>query len=67
LIKTILVPIDGSDNSSRALDYALDNAMKYNSKVTIMNVIKETIFPILRTRDIIYDSPPNQRLITKLK
>jgi len=58
LIKTILVPIDGSDNSSRALDYALDNAMKYNSKVTIMNVIKETIFPILRTRDIIYDSPP---------
>jgi len=58
MLKNILVPIDGSDSANRALNVALDIAKKFNSKVTIMNVIKETIFPKIRTRDILYASPP---------
>ncbi len=38
LIKSILVAVDGSENSSRALDFALDMAEKYGSTVTILNV-----------------------------
>jgi nucleotide-binding universal stress UspA family protein len=38
LIRKILVAIDGSANSEGALDFALDIAEKFNSKVTILNV-----------------------------
>ena len=57
MLKTILVPIDGSDSANRALNVALDMALKFNSKVVIMNVIKETIFPKIRARDVLYSAP----------
>ena len=40
MIKNILVAVDGSENSFRALDFALDFAEKYNAALTILNVIE---------------------------
>ena len=57
MLKTILVPIDGSDSSIRAMNVGLDIALKFNSKVVIMNVIRETIFPKIRARDVLYSAP----------
>ncbi len=38
MIKNILVAVDCSENSIRALDFALDLAEKYSAAVTILNV-----------------------------
>ncbi len=38
LYRKILVPIDGSENSYRALDLAIDLARHYGSKVTVLYV-----------------------------
>ncbi|MCW4004005.1 MAG: universal stress protein [Candidatus Bathyarchaeota archaeon] len=38
MIKRVLVAVDGSENSNRALDFALDLAEKYNANVTVLNV-----------------------------
>lgn len=39
MIKNILVPYDGSGQSTRAFEFALDIAKKYNSHITIMTCI----------------------------
>ena len=38
LFRRILVPVDGSENSFRALEVALDFAKRYGSKVTVLHV-----------------------------
>jgi len=38
LIGKILVAVDGSENSYRALDFALDIAEKYGASLTLLNV-----------------------------
>ncbi len=38
LIRNILVAVDGSENSDRALDFALDIAEKFSSTLLILNV-----------------------------
>ena len=38
MIKNILVAVDCSENSIRALDFALDLAEKYSAAVTVLNV-----------------------------
>ena len=38
MIQNVLVAIDGSENSDRALDFALDLAEKYGAAVTVLNV-----------------------------
>ncbi len=38
MFRKILVPIDGSENSFRALEIALDFAKRYGSKVTVLYV-----------------------------
>jgi nucleotide-binding universal stress UspA family protein len=38
LIGKILVVVDGSENSDRALDFALDIAEKYGAALTVLNV-----------------------------
>ncbi len=38
LFRKILVPVDGSDSSFRALDVALDFAQRYGSRVTVLHV-----------------------------
>ena len=38
MIKNVLVAVDGSENSDRALDFALDLAEKYGAAVTAINI-----------------------------
>ncbi|MCL4429997.1 MAG: universal stress protein [Chloroflexi bacterium] len=38
MIRNVLVAVDGSENSDRALDFALDLAEKYSAAVTVLNV-----------------------------
>ncbi len=38
MIGKILVAVDGSENSNRGLDFALDLAEKFGSVVTVLNV-----------------------------
>jgi nucleotide-binding universal stress UspA family protein len=38
LIRNVLVAVDGSKNSDKALDFALDLAEKYGSAVMVLNV-----------------------------
>jgi nucleotide-binding universal stress UspA family protein len=38
LVSTVLVAVDGSENSERALDFAIDFAEKYGAALTVMNV-----------------------------
>ena len=49
----ILVPIDGSEYSNKALNYAVNLASKYGSKVTLVHVValtpyaySEAFFPL---------------------
>ncbi len=39
MFKKILVPVDGSDNSLKTLDYAAELASAFGSKITLFNVI----------------------------
>ena len=43
MIKNILVPVDGSKNSDRALDLACDLGSKYDANVTILHVVPNPI------------------------
>lgn len=36
--RTVLVPVDGSENSMRALDLAKDFSLRYGSRITILTV-----------------------------
>lgn len=38
MIRNVLVAVDGSENSDRALDFALDLTDKYNAALTVLNV-----------------------------
>ncbi|RJS89452.1 hypothetical protein DRO56_05470 [Candidatus Bathyarchaeota archaeon] len=46
MIKRILVPIDGSEPSNRALDYALDLAEELDAEVVILSVVPPVILPV---------------------
>jgi nucleotide-binding universal stress UspA family protein len=37
-LRNVLVPVDGSENSLRALELAADFAKRYGSKITVMHV-----------------------------
>jgi nucleotide-binding universal stress UspA family protein len=43
VIKKMLVPIDGSEHSDRALDYALDLAEKYSADITLLTVAQSVV------------------------
>jgi len=38
LIRNVLVAVDGSENSDRALDFALELAEKFGAAVRVLNV-----------------------------
>jgi len=46
MMKKILVPIDGSEQADKALDFALDLAKRYSAEVEIMNVIPPISVPV---------------------
>lgn len=43
MIKKIIVPIDGSEHSNRALGYALDLAEKYSAEIKLLSVAQPVI------------------------
>ncbi len=44
-LKTILVPIDFSDNSKKALRYAIPFAQQFKAELILMYVVEPTIYP----------------------
>jgi len=69
LYRKILVPIDGSENSLRALDLAIDLAERYGSKVTVIHVrfkgISEVEDPLSKAKERVsgYGVPVEFKLI----
>ncbi len=45
LFRRILVPVDGSENSLRALDVAIDFARRYGSKIIVLYVAEPDVDP----------------------
>lgn len=43
-IRRVLVPIDGSDNSDRALEFAIQIGLKFDAEIEIINVLT---YPII--------------------
>jgi len=58
-IKNILVPIDGSEHSKKALEYALDLAEKYSGKINLLTVVQPVVVtsPVILTQPMISQSP----------
>lgn len=46
LFSKILVPLDGSEHSMRALDIAIQIAKKFNSKLTLIHVYSVSVRPV---------------------
>lgn len=40
-LRKILVPVDGSENSFRALELAIDFAMRYGSQITVLHICED--------------------------
>jgi nucleotide-binding universal stress UspA family protein len=47
LFKKILVPLDGSEHSLRALEIAIQIAKKFDGKITLIHVYSVTIRPVI--------------------
>lgn len=60
-IKKILVPIDGSEHSKKALEYALDLAEKYSAEIKLLTVTEPIILPspVILTQPMISQAPTN--------
>lgn len=54
MINNVLVAIDGSENSNRALDFALDLADKYSAAVTVLNVSEAPTMGVMPQEPIDY-------------
>ncbi|EEI25424.1 universal stress protein [Lactobacillus hilgardii] len=46
MYNNILVPIDGSENSSKALDVAIEYSKLFNSKITVLSVTNENYYGV---------------------
>lgn len=44
-LKHILIPIDFSENSKKALRYAIPLAEQFGASITLINIIEPTVFP----------------------
>ena len=54
MIRNILVGVDGSENSDRALDFALDLAEKFNASIMILNVSESLAMSAIPQESITY-------------
>ena len=52
MFKKILVPLDGSEHSLRALDVAIQIAKKFGAKITLIHVYSVTVRPALMPEPI---------------
>jgi len=57
IIKNILVGVDGSENSTRALDFALDLAEKFNASIMILNVSESLAMTAVSEESNLYSGP----------
>jgi len=57
LFDKILVPLDGSEHSMKALDYAVQIAKKFSGKVTLLNVYSTSVQPIFLPEPTTLGSP----------
>ena len=62
VFKNILVPVDGSEHSSRAIEYASQIASKFNSKLTLFHAYYFTL-PI--TSSPVFPDAPNYGAMTQ--
>ncbi len=46
MFEKILVAIDGSDHADHAMDFALDLAIKYSSKILILTAVPPVFLPV---------------------
>jgi nucleotide-binding universal stress UspA family protein len=61
MIRKILVAIDGSDHARKAIEFASDMALKYNSSIYLIHVVHEPKVPeafIKYMRDEHIEEPP---------
>lgn len=56
LVKSVLVAVDGSENSERALDFALDFAEKFGASLTILNVSESLAMTAVPQETQVYPS-----------
>lgn len=56
LIRNVLVAVDGSGNSDRALDFALDLAEKFGASITILNVSESLVMSGVPQESAAYSS-----------
>jgi len=56
LVSKVLVAVDGSENSDRSLDFALEFAEKYGAALTIMNVTESSAVAAVSTEIGAYPS-----------
>ncbi len=63
MIKKILVPIDGSDHSRKALQYASDIASKYKAIVYLLHVVAP--LPSIPYEDIVEEMRESQERFAK--
>ena len=45
MIKRVLVAVDGSENSLKAVDYAVDIALKYDCEIYLLHVVEKLKVP----------------------
>ncbi len=64
VIRNILVGVDGSENSDRALDFALDLAEKFNASIMILNVSEALAMSAVPEQSLAY-SDGNTALLDK--
>ncbi len=64
LIKSVLVAVDGSENSDRAFDLALDFAEKFGASLTVLNVSESVVMAAAPQETGSYPSG-NAAIVTK--
>ena len=66
MFQKILVPLDGSEHSSRALDVAIQIAKKFDSKITLIHVYSVTLRPFLAPEPTTL-TPPAVPIMTSME
>lgn len=67
MFKKVLVPLDGSLFSNRALPYAIDIAKRFNAEVVLLQVVRETpmISPAVSSEATAMASPEATQIIVE--